>query len=263
MKVLRNQTKGFTLIELLVVIAIIAILAAILFPVFAQAREKARSISCLSNLKQIGTAVNMYVQDFDETFPYMCYGQYSGCNPSSPNPSLMYISVYPYVKNTGVFKCPSAEGFCLGWVARFPPWNVPNVTINYGYSEHLSFRVARLSMLGFPAETVFLADSRCAYLGGFWNVADRSWLRRIIFSGSSPAAGEFDCCNGFNGDTVSVDIGKFSRHQGGDNVLFFDGHAKWYKAQALHTKRANNSGTLRYHFEEWNKVPATLNEIEW
>ena len=64
-----QSERGFTLIELLVVIAIIAILAAILFPVFAQAREKARQASCLSNCKQIGTASNMYVQDYDETFP--------------------------------------------------------------------------------------------------------------------------------------------------------------------------------------------------
>src|SRR5215470_16151965 len=67
---LRSRWAGFTLIELLVVIAIIAILAAILFPVFAQARDKARAAGCLSNTKQIGTAVNMYIQDYDETFPF-------------------------------------------------------------------------------------------------------------------------------------------------------------------------------------------------
>lgn len=66
---MRRHRLGFTLIELLVVIAIIAILAAVLFPVFAQAREKARSISCLSNIKQIGTSTALYVQDYDETFP--------------------------------------------------------------------------------------------------------------------------------------------------------------------------------------------------
>lgn len=93
--------KAFTLIELLVVIAIIAILAAILFPVFAQAREKARTITCVSNLKQLGTAVMMYVQDNDETFPWgNNWRQYT-------DPCGNKYQIYPYVKNLAVFHCPS------------------------------------------------------------------------------------------------------------------------------------------------------------
>src|SRR4028119_1863835 len=120
----KTTVTGFTLIELLVVIAIIAILAAILFPVFAQAREKARSISGLSNLKQIGTAVNMYVQDYDEAFPM------NGWNDGNPHSALMPdgrtyqgwvpwpLQFHPYIKNanadvngqgsrTSIFVCPS------------------------------------------------------------------------------------------------------------------------------------------------------------
>jgi prepilin-type N-terminal cleavage/methylation domain-containing protein/prepilin-type processing-associated H-X9-DG protein len=101
-----RKRTGFTLIELLVVIAIIAILAAILFPVFAQAREKARQSGCLSNLKQIGTGLMMYAQDYDEAYPCNWFG---GLWATTPN-GRMYKwmdAVYPYVKNEQVFSCPS------------------------------------------------------------------------------------------------------------------------------------------------------------
>src|SRR5918911_756201 len=108
----RTQRRGFTLIELLVVIAIIAILAAILFPVFAQAREKARQAACLSNAKQIGLGCRMYAQDYDEV--------------NVPERVLLpggaYISfranLQPYVKNKNVFVCPSASD--LNTFATFP-----------------------------------------------------------------------------------------------------------------------------------------------
>src|SRR5438105_7702930 len=113
----RVTPRAFTLIELLVVIAIIAILAAILFPVFAQAREAARKASCSSNLKQLGTAWTMYVQDYDEQI-----GQAN--NPAGPHdcPTMPGRSQYggwegnilrPYIKNTKVFVCPSVPGQSL------------------------------------------------------------------------------------------------------------------------------------------------------
>jgi prepilin-type N-terminal cleavage/methylation domain-containing protein/prepilin-type processing-associated H-X9-DG protein len=102
------RRRGFTLIELLVVIAIIAILAAMLFPVFARARENARRASCVSNLRQLGMALDMYAQDFDDFFPI-------GGDPvqwTNGNPKLAFVeAIWPYVRNRGVFYCPSAAGF--------------------------------------------------------------------------------------------------------------------------------------------------------
>jgi prepilin-type N-terminal cleavage/methylation domain-containing protein/prepilin-type processing-associated H-X9-DG protein len=103
----RAHRPAFTLIELLVVIAIIAILAAILFPVFARAREKARQTTCVSNLKQIGTAVLMYAQDYEETLPVWC--DYAGNYVKGAKDTFIYTRVRPYLKNIDVYNCPSVK----------------------------------------------------------------------------------------------------------------------------------------------------------
>jgi prepilin-type N-terminal cleavage/methylation domain-containing protein/prepilin-type processing-associated H-X9-DG protein len=100
----RNRKPAFTLIELLVVIAIIAILAAILFPVFAQARERARMSACMSNMRQIGTSLMMYVQDYDETYPYIRFT----CNSASKGGCYVWKNaIRPYLKSLDVLACPS------------------------------------------------------------------------------------------------------------------------------------------------------------
>ena len=102
-----TRSKGFTLIELLVVIAIIAILAAILFPAFAKARESARRITCVSNLKQIGTGILQYTQEFDEKLP----PSERGSNPAGVNGTRVWPQMLKsYVQETGVYKCPSNSG---------------------------------------------------------------------------------------------------------------------------------------------------------
>jgi len=165
----RSKT-AFTLIELLVVIAIIAILAAILFPVFAQAREKARAISCLSNLKQLGISVAMYVQDYDETFPMAVPDAWW---PDWPT------TVQPYVKNFQVFRCPddgdtSQDPGTLGW-AGIPISYAANGAIYWNGSANVTVGVMpmeqgpsvkgwlgndciSLAAVGRPAETVELSE---------------------------------------------------------------------------------------------------------
>ena len=144
--------RGFTLIELLVVIAIIAILAAILFPVFARAREKARQSSCLSNVKQLMLGVHMYTQDYDEMLP-----GYVGLNMPSTNDQWFEI-ISPYLKNTQILTCPSVANLnpAYGWNYRW---------ISYGWVSSPPSATA-LGEIEFPAETVILSDSNQYYVRG-------------------------------------------------------------------------------------------------
>jgi prepilin-type N-terminal cleavage/methylation domain-containing protein len=188
-KFVTPKRRGFTLIELLVVIAIIAILAAILFPVFAQARAKARQAVCISNVKQLGLGFMMYVQDYDEDFPYWAWGNSSpigGCSgaPCGHFESIWFNAIYPYVKNAGVYACPNAndhstiaQNAMWNWVANNNPpatylekYNIDpgliNATINYGMSEPLeqgslfgSFgSPTPMAALTFPAQTLLFGD---------------------------------------------------------------------------------------------------------
>ncbi|MEO7717363.1 MAG: DUF1559 domain-containing protein [Capsulimonas sp.] len=143
-----KKKLGFTLIELLVVIAIIAILAAILFPVFAKAREKARQISCTSNMKQIGLGLLQYVQDNDETWPTSTYG-------GNPQKARGWAGkVYPYLKSVGVYKCPdeSVSVSVSGGVTYYPT--------SYGLNANLDGQTngGRLAADNSPAKTVLLFE---------------------------------------------------------------------------------------------------------
>ncbi len=179
------NNSGFTLIELLVVIAIIAILAAILFPVFAKARESARKTVCISNVRQLGTAWMMYVQDYDEQFPptnspnnsqwggSAAFNKPYPCKPCRPHlkadDSVIYdptLFALPYVKNLDMFKCPSDVGIPASLV--LDPSNGAPMWKKEKSSYCLNTVVTRLSSLAaipLPAETYMGAEVLSFHVG--------------------------------------------------------------------------------------------------
>ncbi|MFQ6131854.1 MAG: DUF1559 domain-containing protein [Armatimonadota bacterium] len=176
----REHAGGFTLIELLVVIAIIAILAAIIYPVFARAREKARAARCLSNLRQIGMAFQLYADDYDGRFPYgvdpvdvQCpyiwnlYPQWQVLIPDMP---YYFDIVQPYCRSRELFRCPSDHGFDDLEIAsaHLPthPSSYEKWGTSYVYRTELAFRHVRLSALRRPSETHVLADAVGKWHGG-------------------------------------------------------------------------------------------------
>ena len=232
-----GRKSGFTLIELLVVIAIIAILAAILFPVFARARENARRASCQSNLKQIGLAVMQYTQDYDEKYPlltnnYSNAGMFrSGYFVNAGFSETWADRLMPYAKSQQLFYCPSVSGGMPGGVST-----VAKDFSSYGFNIFLfryfnsDFGAAQdsnyaVSAVQRPAEVVMLSDRR---LGSLVNVG--VWAHSAHYDGNlqlSYYAFPLDQRQGCGNAALYDPVG--SRHLEGANYAFFDGHVKWMK----------------------------------
>ena len=243
----RNESgkrSAFTLIELLVVIAIIAILAAILFPVFAQARAKARSAACLSNLKQLTLGFVMYSQDYDESFPQWKWDQSykNGSVNKNDATSLWCNAIFPYVKNNGVYKCPedarnlSANSFFGGWfdmdtVIGFPE-SVRKSPISYGANEPVTYNFPAIAAMAQPASTMIIADminplsgweGWDAYNPDNPNDPKNKWrIQRIAYSKRFPGWGDVYWKGPFE---AAWDSG--ARHGNGNNIGFADGHVKF------------------------------------
>lgn len=216
----QHRYKAFTLIELLVVIAIIAILAAILFPVFARARENARRSSCQSNLKQIGLGVMQYVQDYDEIYPLPFRPVAATANnfQSLQDEVGWAWVIQPYVKSTQIFQCPS-ETTAPAWPASETTQQAITGASDYGYNRNLGFRDGNRANLSVnQAALTHVANSVMNFefiTGG---------------TGLSSAAG---CTAPDNFAIMNAGtLGAARRHLEGANYSFADGHVKWLKGES-------------------------------
>jgi prepilin-type N-terminal cleavage/methylation domain-containing protein/prepilin-type processing-associated H-X9-DG protein len=260
-----KRRAGFTLIELLVVIAIIAVLAAILFPVFAQARDKARAASCLSNLKQIGLAWNMYLQDYDETImPFFTpAGPNTAGSADYTSPLIHYwnVDLFPYMKNLQVFVCPSA----LKSEGLYDPtkFQTPDLALN----------VEQCKAAGQLDKTAYMGVLHWCFGSGSvglnwpylsWTVDSKGrtvkfssppTLAQITRPAETVAVGEItkaqnpgvifspaqaipakNCTNNIpcgKANVATFDSQTATRHQQGLNVIFVDAHVKWMKKERL------------------------------
>jgi prepilin-type N-terminal cleavage/methylation domain-containing protein/prepilin-type processing-associated H-X9-DG protein len=203
--------RGFTLIELLVVIAIIAILAAILFPVFARAREKARQTSCLNNVKQMALGMLMYAQDYDETFTPYRYGEGARWTDTPVVEGFNYHStygysntwpsfIYPYINNVQVFVCPSTNYTCYGVAYGLPRHGTKPARngreIIWGHYGQPGPALAEVKR---PAELMMLGEKGS---GGPQYIMNKGYY------------------------AMRMD------HNEGSNIAFMDGHAKWVRMEA-------------------------------
>lgn len=239
----RNKRNGFTLIELLVVIAIIAILAAILFPVFAQARAAARKTTCISNLKQLALAQLMYVQDYDEQFTVWDWGKNPGHDSwaDGTGGGWWMVQTQPYIKNLGLYACPSdtrnfdvnGYGTCAscGWgYAVVPGTNINGIKAqyfrsSYGISEWLvsiDNSTRRQASIPMPSSTAMYADS-IGPLFNDWDSCGGNWpfgFTRVWYANN----GEW----GSWGNEQDYEANKkYARHGDGNVIAYVDGHAKY------------------------------------
>ncbi|BDI32453.1 hypothetical protein CCAX7_45040 [Capsulimonas corticalis] len=226
----RNGISGFTLIELLVVIAIIAILAAILFPVFAKAREKARQITCLSNLKQLGLGFTQYVQDYDEKYPSI-----GGVDPNwetdtNGNQAGWANQIYPYVKSVGVYACPDDSTINQAQPTYTTPrkvsYNINYFVFVYDYGPSPgvdNFGGAALSQFNAPSSTFLL-----------YEISDTTTQQYTGNQGdpSAPITIQ-NASGGSSGDYGWLPTRHDSTLEYSSNYLAADGHVKYLKASSV------------------------------
>lgn len=251
---LRKPLAAFTLIELLVVIAIIAILAAILFPVFSQAREKARQATCNSNLRNIGMAILQYSQDYDEIIPngeppYLMRGNSGAAyiyffpdNLDRPDEDIVFwlSTTFPYLRNAQVHACPSSPPFVLSqglrdYLMQFPAQGKPEY--HFAYTINMC--------LGDLSQAQIVSPPRVMLLLEPWSVSI-TWgtlNQPLIFNPHRLQDGQW-IPHGYPFNPSVTDMRRYTRvgdwwrrdrrspHQSGEDHAYADGHTKWVKAGA-------------------------------
>jgi len=241
----RSKNQGFTLIELLVVIAIISILAAILFPVFARARENARRASCMSNLKQIGLGAMMYVQDYDERYPWTQIYYSSSTN------SQWHKIIQPYVKSTQVFRCPSsgATASSVGSNGDYGA-NTNLMALQTSYGSIPFTGNTTLSTVQSPATTYMIMDFGIYYAQNPRAVtAVSAWE---YLPGMGDGGGNCSAIPATYWSGAPADC-KSGRHLGGVNMAFADGHVKWLKSsEVVSQARKCTTGACENDQSAWN-----------
>ena len=252
--------QAFTLIELLVVIAIIAILAAILFPVFARARENARRSSCQSNLKQIGLGVLQYIQDYDEKYPMTAM-----MNAATPtfyggrDWGTWMVSTHPYIKSTQVFNCPSGRGMVTSNYSGAPGGALTFPIIgNYSANQYIiQDALYSQEVTGTPNSGVAMAKVAAPSLllmvadgagpisgGGLWRIINANRIGNPTMDDNTWTS--------IAGPAAETD----ARHLGGSNVLFADGHVKFQSQAQLGLDATRSAQALQYQF----KIPIALDD---
>jgi len=252
----KKLQAGFTLIELLVVIAIIAILAAILFPVFAQAREKARAIDCLSNMNQVSLALAQYSQDYDESLvksyfdfpPPNCLNCPTWANGEGSTPYGWRWAIQPYMKSIGAYECPDSEfSNTRDWIQQesytnpntsFAPESQAVNTWVIGFANGLDNvftppGLGQLSQIDAPANTIEIVDSRTGWNDMKEDMIGQTWSEAI--ASNPPSVASFQCvvnntCTLAQAEaTYPASAGPFTQHQHFVNFGFCDGHVKAMK----------------------------------
>lgn len=210
------KRKGFTLIELLVVLAIIAILAAILFPAFAKAREKGRQIVCLSNLRQIGTALMVYCNDYDGMYP--ACGGYAAPVPDA-DPSCWVHKLRPYTKNQAIFTCPSYRKVPASYIDPKVQGFMMSYMTGEWKGDGRCYPGLKFEQVIRPSEVYIATDGHCnAHPGGPQDINGRDMFTNYK-NEQDYVKGPYAFPTGFPFDT--------KRHLGGASYLFCDGHTKW------------------------------------